>query len=109
MLHRVAKQNSHNRQPSSYIEFNFPRPLMKLSRAEMLKLPCPQPNGLQSSTLSMWLYIGKYPLESYCHILSLLSGETYVQLWASACSGDIILTWDQETVRLIICVGVNNT
>uniref|UniRef100_A0A1X7VEE8 Uncharacterized protein n=2 Tax=Amphimedon queenslandica TaxID=400682 RepID=A0A1X7VEE8_AMPQE len=96
MLYKVAKQNSHNRQPSSYIEFSFPRPSMKLSWSEMLRLPCPQSTSLHHCALSMWLYIGKYPLESYFHLLSLLTGEVYVQLWASPCSGDIVVTFSDQ-------------
>lgn len=89
MLHKVAMATLVQKQPSAYVEFTYSRPTTELIPDEMLVLPNPSPRGLEPCTISLWLSIGKYPLQAYCHLLSVFTGEVFLQLWACAQSGDI--------------------
>lgn len=91
VLHSVAEATYSNQCPSSYIKFSYSRPLKKLTTSEMIAIPNSKPNGLQPCTLSFWLCLNKYPLTAYFHLLTIFTGEVYVQLWSCACTGDIII------------------
>jgi hypothetical protein len=47
--------------------------------------------GAEPRAISMWFQVSKYPLQAFLHLLSVYSGETYIQVWACACTGDIII------------------
>ena len=89
VLHKVAMATQTLKQPSAYVEFSYSRPSTQLDASEMLVLPNPSPGGLEPCTISMWLSVGKYPLQAFCHLLSIFTGEVFLQLWACSCSGDI--------------------
>ena len=91
VLHNVADVTHSQQRPSNYIKFSYSRPSKKLKMSEMLCIPSSKPNGLQPCTLSFWLCINKYPLSAHFHILTIFTGEVYVQLWSCACTGDIVI------------------
>ena len=59
----------------------------------MLKVPYSSSWKASPRTIVMWFYVSKYPLQALLHILSVCTGEYYLQVWACACSGDIIIRW----------------
>lgn len=91
ILHKVAEATRSSKNPSAYLEFSYNRPTPLLDISQMLVLPNPQMDGLEPCTVSLWLNVGKYPLKAYLHLFTLFTGNVYLQVWACACSGDILL------------------
>lgn len=89
MLHKVAMATHSLKQPSAYIEFKYSRPTTELIHKELLVLPNPLSVGMDPFTVSAWVSVSKYPLQALCHLVSVYTGEVFLQVWACTCSGDI--------------------
>ena len=62
----------------------------------MLTVPFVMSWGAEPRAISLWFSISKYPLQAFLHLLSVYTGESYLQVWACACTGDIIIRSGRE-------------
>lgn len=106
ILHNVSEAVHILNQPSAYVQFSYPRPLKRLDYNHMLMIPNPRPSGLDPCTISSWLYLTKYPLPAFLHLFSIFTTSVYIQVWACACSGDVIISLSNQLQ--LICVENNN-
>ena len=90
LLHSIAL-SSHSQQPSSYVEFSYRRPSRSLDAHQMLTVPYFSSWEARPKCLSLWLAVAKYPLQVWLHVLTAFTGDVYLQLWASACTGDVVI------------------
>ena len=79
-----------------------------LDRREMLRVPFSLSWQAQSRSVAMWLCISKYPLRTLFHLLTMYTGEVYLQVWACACSGDVIIRWGEWVSKLAGEGGFDN-
>lgn len=91
LLHSVAQPSDDTVQPSAYLQFTYKKSADRLDVREMLTVPGMMGWGPEPCSLSLWLCVGKYPLQATFHILSINMGPCYFQLFASALTGDIII------------------
>ena len=91
LLYSVAQSSGDIAQPSAYLQFNFKRSTDRLDVREMLTVPGMMAWGPEPCSVSLWLSVNKYPLQATFHILTVNMGPCYLQLFASALTGDVIV------------------
>eukprot|EP00731_Ephydatia_muelleri_P027739 Em0019g612a len=87
----IAQSSGDIAQPSAYLQFNFKRSTDRLDVREMLTVPGMMAWGPEPCSVSLWLSVNKYPLQATFHILTVNMGPCYLQLFASALTGDVIV------------------
>ena len=65
--------------------------MQQLDMKHMMTVPFVMSWGAEPRAISMWFYVSKYPLQAFLHLMSVYTGESYIQVWACACTGDIIV------------------
>lgn len=96
LLHSIAQSSGDSSQPSAYLQFSFKKPADHLDTREMLTVPGTMAWGPEPCSISMWLSVSKYPLQATFHILTINMGPCYLQLFASALTGDVIIRMCSE-------------
>ena len=91
LLWSVAQSSADGVQPSAYVQFNYKKSSDRLDIREMLIMPAITAWGLEPCSLSMWLSVTKYPLQATFHLISVNMGPCFLQLFASALTGDVLI------------------
>ena len=65
--------------------------IQQLDMKQMMTVPFVMSWGAEPRAISMWFYVSKYPLQAFLHLMSVYTGESFIQIWACACTGDIIV------------------
>ena len=91
LLHSIVVSTSHPKQPSAYVHFSYSRPSQKVDAWQMLTFPHLTSWSAKPRCLSLWFSVDKYPLQAWVHLLTAFTGDVYLQVWACAPSGDVII------------------
>ena len=91
LLHSVISTSCHIRQPSAFVEFLYKPPTKPMHTDQMLTVPYVMSWEAKPRCISMWLCVNKYPLQAWLHLFSAFTGDVFLQVWACACSGDVII------------------
>ena len=91
LLHSIVLSTSQPKQPSAYVHFSYNRPSQRVDAWQMLSFPHVTSWGAKPRCISLWFSVDKYPLQAWVHLLTAFTGDGYLQVWACALSGDVII------------------